>query len=77
MDALILLLTAGLAATAGALANWLALIPWRRSVGAPWTERARLLWPARTGAGWNLVAAGLLAAGVVECVWAQDAPVWY
>jgi hypothetical protein len=26
--------------------NWLALIPWRRSVGKHWTERARLLYPA-------------------------------
>ena len=76
MDALILL-TAGLAATAGALANWLALIPWRRSVSAHWTERARLLWPARAGAAWNVCFAGLLAAGVVECVWAHEAPVWY
>lgn len=25
----------------------LALIPWRKSIGAHWTERARLLWPAR------------------------------
>lgn len=29
------------------LATHLALIPWRRSVGSHWTERARLLWPAR------------------------------
>ena len=34
--------------------NWLALIPWRRSVGAHWTERARLLFPARRGARFNL-----------------------
>jgi Zn-dependent protease with chaperone function len=25
----------------------LALVPWRRSISAHWTERARLLWPAR------------------------------
>lgn len=30
--------------------NWLALIPWRRSVGKHWTERARLLFPARRSA---------------------------
>lgn len=34
--------------------NWLALIPWRRSVGAHWTERARLLFPARRAARVNL-----------------------
>lgn len=29
------------------VAMYLALVPWRRSVGSHWTERARLLWPAR------------------------------
>jgi len=31
--------------------NWFALVPWRRSVGKHWTERARLLYPARAFAG--------------------------
>lgn len=34
--------------------NWLALIPWRRSAGAHWTERARLLFPTRRAARVNL-----------------------
>jgi Zn-dependent protease with chaperone function len=33
--------------------NWLALIPWRRSVGQHWTERARLLYPAIASARLN------------------------
>ena len=33
------------------LANWTALISWRRAVASHWTERARLLWPARITAG--------------------------
>lgn len=33
--------------------NWLALIPWRRSAGRHWTERARLLYPARASAALN------------------------
>lgn len=33
--------------------NWLALIPWRRSVGKHWTERARLLYPAQRSASLN------------------------
>jgi Zn-dependent protease with chaperone function len=33
--------------------NWLALIPWRRSVGHHWTERARLLYPAVASARLN------------------------
>lgn len=36
------------------LANWLGLMPWRRAAGAHWTERARLLWPARKTAALNL-----------------------
>jgi len=34
--------------------NWLALIPWRRSAGRHWTERARLLYPARISSRTNL-----------------------
>lgn len=34
--------------------NWLALIPWRRSAGQHWTERARRLWPARKSARFNV-----------------------
>ena len=47
--------------------NRLALIPWRRSAGRHWTERARLLWPARRSAGFNLwlLAANLVLAGLV------------
>lgn len=40
-------------ATAGllyGLANWIGLVPWRRAADAHWTERARLLWPARVSA---------------------------
>ena len=43
-----------LAALLAMTLNWLALIPWRRSRGAHWTERARRLYPARVGAAWNL-----------------------
>jgi Zn-dependent protease with chaperone function len=60
-----LLLSAGL--------NWLALIPWRRSAGAHWTERARRLYPTRISAALNpwLIAANvgmamhMLAGGAV------------
>lgn len=33
--------------------NWLALIPWRRSAGNHWAERARLLYPAQRSARLN------------------------
>ena len=43
-----LVLTSGLgAALITVMAMHFALIPWRKSIGAHWTERARLLWPAR------------------------------
>ncbi|MBL9157147.1 MAG: M48 family metalloprotease [Verrucomicrobiales bacterium] len=38
---------AGVSAIFVPLAVHIAMIPWRRSEGMHWTERARLLWPAR------------------------------
>lgn len=35
--------------------NSLALIPWRRSAGKHWTERARLLYPARVSGALNIL----------------------
>lgn len=51
MVALLLVLHLGLAATLVYGIGWLALIPWRRAKHAHWTERARLLWPARVTNG--------------------------
>lgn len=36
------------------VANWFGLWGWRRSAGAHWTDRARVLWPARVTAIMNL-----------------------
>jgi len=59
---LILLLTATSLVSAALvwLGMWLALIPWRRSAGQHWTERARLLWPARRSVVVVMPATGLL-----------------
>ncbi len=43
----------------------LALIPWRKSSGAHWTERARLLWPARRVLVGTMIAC-LIAAGMLQ-----------
>lgn len=43
-----------LAAVLMALANRIGMIPWRRATEAHWTERARLLWPVRVTAIFNL-----------------------
>src|SRR5262245_63868542 len=42
---------AGLILSAGL--NWMALIPWRKTAGQHWTERARKLYPARVAAVLN------------------------
>lgn len=46
--------------------NRLALIPWRRSAGRHWTERARVLYPARVSCGLNvlLIPANVVLAGL-------------
>jgi Zn-dependent protease with chaperone function len=57
--------------------NWLALMPWRRAKDAHWTERARLLFPVRASASWNLylITANLvLASSLIS--W-EDSPPWW
>jgi len=60
--------------------NWVALIPWRRSAGAHWTERARRLFPVRASAmlnSWLLAAnAGIamqLIRGEATLLWSPAA----
>jgi Zn-dependent protease with chaperone function len=57
----------------------LALSTWRKSVGAHWTERARLLWPARRVlAGVTvacLISAGMLSS-LVKLPWSDAAVFW-
>ena len=60
--------------------NWVELIPWRKSAGAHWAERSRILWPARrTNAILILYVPLLLAAGsslVSEADWWSLALRW-
>jgi Zn-dependent protease with chaperone function len=46
--------------------NWLAMIPWRRSAGMHWTERARRLYPTRMSILVNSWLLGILAS-VLYC----------
>ncbi len=76
MSGLILIgafLVAGLLAF---VANWLALIPWRRSKSLHWTEQARLLYPARLAASGNswVIPANLALAA--RLVWPGTGPHW-
>ena len=59
-----------------AVCNWLSLIPFRRTAGQHWTERARKLYPARLGAisGIWLVPIDLVL--VQRLIWQQEAPHW-
>jgi Zn-dependent protease with chaperone function len=58
------------AALVTAFFNWLALIPWRKAAaGLPWTERAAILFPARSSAAsniWFVIAGVALAARAVS-----------
>jgi Zn-dependent protease with chaperone function len=63
-----------------AVVNWISLVPWRKSVGRHWTERARILWPIRRSAAiltlyipWILAAATL---GYRETTLAGLIPSW-
>jgi Zn-dependent protease with chaperone function len=56
--------------------NWLALIPWRRSAGAHWTERARLLFPARTAARVNLILLTIVSSIATSIIAPQLNPIF-
>ena len=56
--------------------DWLILIPWRRAREAHWTERARLLWPARITNGMLLIAVpGSL--GAAQAIFYPEIPLDY
>lgn len=76
MQILTLIGIALLAAAVTFLANWLTLIPWRRSQGRHWTERARVLYPVRATAGSNLWALPAIAA-IADVLWfPENSPHW-
>lgn len=49
--------------------NHLALVPWRRTEGQHWTERARVLWPVRTTAMSQILLVPILAVCCVLILW--------
>src|SRR5262245_688611 len=74
MARMIVLVAAALclaAAILTAATNWLALIPWRRAGSAHWTERARLLNPARVGANINGWALPVILVAVAQMLFPQ------
>ncbi|MCA9235049.1 MAG: M48 family metalloprotease [Planctomycetales bacterium] len=71
MTYFLLALLLGVSAAMTVATNWLALRPWRRAADAHWTERARLLWPARVASS----VATLLAPAIVVLTYVRW-PVW-
>jgi len=51
------------------LIDWVSLIPWRKSAGRHWSERTRILWPARRTSGILLFFAPLFLSSAVAHVW--------
>jgi Zn-dependent protease with chaperone function len=57
--------------------NWLALIPWRRSTGQHWTERARILYPVRVGAAVNMYFVPLICFLTSRILWRDEVRLFY
>jgi Zn-dependent protease with chaperone function len=72
----ILICVALLSAGATYAANWLGLIPWRRTASLHWTERARRLYPARVAAASALFVIPADAALGVKLIWPEDGLYW-
>lgn len=65
-----------LAAGTTFITNWLALIPWRKTKGTHWSERARLLYPAVVAARWNLWSIPAVFTLAVVLLWPGASPPW-
>jgi Zn-dependent protease with chaperone function len=53
--------------------NGLALIPWRRSAGLHWAERARLLYPARVSSSANIILVPMILA-LAQAIFLPELP---
>src|SRR2546425_9777737 len=72
-----MLISAGLLSAAVIFAtNWVALVPWRRSKGRHWTERARLYYPVRIAATSNLWVLPAVLSMIGGLVWPEESPHW-
>ena len=72
-----MLISAGLLSAAITFAtNWVALVPWRRSRGRHWTERARLYYPVRIAATSNLWVLPAVLSMIGGLVWPEESPHW-
>ncbi|MBN1569375.1 MAG: M48 family metalloprotease [Acidobacteria bacterium] len=58
------------------LANWIALIPWRRAKGKHWSERARLYHPVGVASASNMLTMPVVFALAGEVFWPDFSPHW-
>jgi Zn-dependent protease with chaperone function len=58
------------------LANWIGLMPRRHEAAAHWTERARLLWPARVTAMTNVLLLPVMLDQTHRLLWPEGTGWW-
>src|SRR5438105_11102212 len=76
MKAVLLLADFAMAAIFVIAVNWLALIPFRRSKGKHWTERARVLYPASVAARSKALTVPAIVALGQRLLLDDDVPHW-
>src|SRR5436189_3285993 len=76
MKAVLLICDSAVAAVFVWAINWLALIPFRRSKGKHWTERARVLYPARVGLISEIWTLPVIVAMGQRLLFEEEAPHW-
>jgi Zn-dependent protease with chaperone function len=58
------------------VANWLALIPWRRNRDKHWSEQARLVFPVVVAARSQLWVVPAILVLIVVLIWPDSSPLW-
>ena len=76
LNGLILICAGLLAAAVTFAANWLALIPWRRSKTKHWSEQARVVYPALAAARSNLWTIPSIFMLTVVLLWPGSSSLW-
>jgi len=58
------------------VANWLALISWRRNRTQHWSEQARVVYPVLAAAGSNQLSVPAIVTILTELLWPDSSPLW-
>jgi Zn-dependent protease with chaperone function len=76
-NGVILFSAALLAAAVTWVANWLALIAWRRHKTSHWSQQARLVYPVMAAARSNLLIIPAMFTLTVVLLWPESSPLWF